>query len=111
MAHAQLDDNYGDHPKVARLSDAAYRLHTNGIIFCGRQLTDGRIDADMVPLLVRRFRKAALLELVIAGLWIEAPDVYLIHDYLDWNPSKAEVMRRREASRKRQQNWRDKHDS
>lgn len=111
MAHAQLDDNYGDHPKIARLSDAAYRLHTNGIVYCSRQLTDGAIDAEDVRGLVRKFRPAALAELLMRGLWTAVEDQYLIHDYLDWNPSKAEVKRRREAARKRQQQWRDKHDS
>lgn len=109
MAHAQLDDNYGDHPKVARLSDAAYRLHTNGIIFCARLLTDGRIDCEDVPGLVRKFRRAALVELVERRMWTPVEDHYLIHDYLDWNPSRSEVERRRSAAAKRQAEWRQSH--
>lgn len=106
MAHAQLDDLFGDHPKIAGLSDAAFRLHTLGILYCARHLTDGVIAADEVPRLVRRYRKAALVELVERGLWLDVlGGAFSIHDYLDWNPSRDEVERRREAAAKRKRKW------
>lgn len=107
MAHAQLDDLYGDHPKIAGLSDAAFRLHTLGILYCARHLTDGLVPHDEAPRLVRRFRKVALVELLDRGLWTDVLDgAYVIHDYLDWNPSRAEVERRREQAAKRKAQWR-----
>lgn len=110
MAHAQLDDLYGDHPKIAGLSDAAYRLHTQGILFCARHLTDGLIPADEVPRLVRKFRRPALVELLDRGLWISVLDgAFSVHDYLDWNPSRAEVERRRAQAAKRKAEWRASH--
>lgn len=110
MAHAHLDDLYADHPKVAGLSDAAFRLHTTGILYCARNLTDGLISSEDVPRLVRRFRRAALVELVDRTLWVPVLDgAYSITNYLDWNPSKAEVERRRELAAKRKAEWRASH--
>lgn len=109
MAHAQLDDLYGDHPKIAGLSDAAFRLHTLGILYCARHTTDGVIAAEEVPRLVRKFRKAALVELMDRGLWVNVLDgAFSIHDYLDWNPSREEVERRREAAAKRKRKWQER---
>lgn len=110
MAHAQFDDQYGDHLKIAGLSDAAFRLHTLGIIYCSRNLTDGLIPVEDVPRLVRKFRRPALTELLERGLWAAVMDsAYVIHDYLDWNPSKTEVERRRAAAAKRKAEWRATH--
>lgn len=110
MAHAQFDDLYADHPKVAGLSDAAFRLHTTGILYCARNLTDGLISADDVPRLVRKFRRSALVELVDRGLWVNVlGGAYSIHNYLDWNPSKQEVERRRAQAAKRKAEWRANH--
>lgn len=111
MAHAQLDDLYADHPKVAALSDAAFRLHTAGILYCNRHLTDGLIAGDEVPRLVRKFRRTALAELTApsCGLWCDVlGGAYLIHDYLDWNPSRAEVEARRAAAAKRKRKWQER---
>lgn len=106
MAHAQLDDHFGDHMKIAGLSDAAFRLHVCGILYCSRGLTDGLIPADDVPRLVRRFRRPALAELLERNIWTSVMDgAYVIHDYLDWNPSRAEVERRRAAAAKRKAEW------
>ena len=101
MPYANLDDNFADHPKIAGLSDAAFRLHVAGICYSARHLTDGLLAADEAPRLVRRFRKAALNELLDRGLWDRVLDgAYAIHDYLDWNPSRATVEKRREDARK-----------
>lgn len=106
MAYAQIDDLFADHPKVAGLSDAAFRLHVAGILHCSRLLTDGLVDADEVPRLVRRYRKAALAELVDRCLWSWVLDgAYVIHDYLDWNPSREQVEERRKNARKRKIEW------
>lgn len=109
MAWVNMDDRFPEHRKNASLSDAAFRLHVAGICWCNRELTDGVVEADQVPILVRRFRKPALAELLSTGQWVQLPDgSYLIHDYLDWNPSRETVIRRREAAAKRQGRWRGK---
>lgn len=108
MSYAAFDDHFADHPKVAALSDGAFRLHVAGILYCSRHLTDGLVPADEAPRLVRRFRRQALVELVERGIWRPvgtAGDAYEIHDYLDWNLTREQVLDRREKSRKRQARW------
>lgn len=99
MPYAQIDEHFADHPKVVGLSDPAFRLHLAGILYCSRLLTDGLIDGAEVPRLVRRYRKTSLAELVERNLWISLMDgaAYEIRDYLDWNPSREVVLRRRQA--------------
>ncbi len=100
MAWANLDDQFPKHPKVLPVSDGAFRLHVAGICYCAQYLTDGLIDTDAVPLLMPRFKRRFLEELLSRGLWVQHGDVYEIHDYLEWNRSRAEVEAERERKRK-----------
>jgi len=115
VAYAKFDDGFPDHPKVRDLSDAAYRLHSSGILHCARWLTDGHVTASVVGDLLRRStqkrRDAALAELLASGLWreIAAGQVYEIHDYLDWNDSRERVEARRKKNAERLAKWRAEH--
>lgn len=106
MTWVYLDDRYPEHPKIDGLSDGAFRLHTSAICYANSHLTDGIIPADRLSRLMPKFRKAYVTELTQRLLWIELPGGthYEIHDYLDWNKSRAEVEKRRvtraEAGRK-----------
>jgi hypothetical protein len=91
MTWANFDDQFPKHPKVIGLSDAAFRLHTSGICYCAQFRTDGVIAAEVVPLLVPRFRPRSLDELLDRRLWAPRGVDYEIHDYLDWNRSRAEI--------------------
>jgi hypothetical protein len=98
---AKFDDKMATHPKVVALSDGAFRLHASGILYCSMHLTDGRVPRDVVPGLVPKYQAVHLRELVIAGLWT-APvggriTHYTIHDYLQWNRSRAEAEAKRAA--------------
>lgn len=93
MAWANFDDNFADHPKVVPLSDTAFRLHTSGILYCARYLTDGYVSASQVPRLTPTYTKAALRELLAPGLWsTDEEGGYNIHDYLQWNRSREQIM-------------------
>ena len=93
MTWLKLDDRFPRHPKVLSLSDRAFRAHVSGLCYCAEQLTDGVVEAGIVD-------KRAARELVGAGLWIEMPaGRHRIHDFLDYNPSKAEAMARADAKR------------
>ena len=96
MPFLTLDDGFPDHPKVDGLTDSAFRLHVSGLFYASKQLTDGHIPAHRVPRLVPRFRPRTAAELVERGLWVPTDDGYLIHDYLDWNRSRAQVETDRE---------------
>lgn len=117
---ARLDDLFPWHRKVRRMSDGAFRLHITGVVACARDLTDGIVTADDIddfpPM---RGVEKRLDELVQRDLWhprghacekCEQPPAgaWVIHDYLDWNPSKAQVEEDRAAARERQRRRRQK---
>lgn len=92
MTWVKLDDAMPEHPKVVGLSDAAFRVHISAICYVARNELDGRISAGAV----RQFgwtRKVR--ELVEARLWDPLEDGFEIHDYLEYNPSRAESEERR----------------
>lgn len=110
MSYAKFDDGFADHPKNRALTDGAFRLHVSGILHCARWLTDGRITHDVLPDLMRRYKAAYLRELLDRGLWRELTPglLYEIHDYLEWNDSRARVEHRREKNAQRLAEWRAK---
>lgn len=110
MPHAEFDDGFADHPKVWSLSDAAYRLHSSAILYCNRLTTDGFVPADKVPTLVPRYRPKTLAELVSHAIWapvgLDGRIVsYELHDYLLWNPSRAQIEERRKKAAARKARW------
>jgi hypothetical protein len=88
----RLHNEFVRHPKVADLTDAAFRLHIVGMSYASAFLTDGWVPDILVGRSLR-----AVAELVDAGLWEHHPDSigYVIHDYLVWQESRAEVEARR----------------
>lgn len=102
MPWANLDDQFPDHPKVVNLSHGAFRLHVAGICHSSRYLTDGRIDASVVPRLISRYKPAMLAELTAGDrpLWVPVVGGYEIHDYLEWNRSRAEIQEHQSRLRK-----------
>jgi hypothetical protein len=100
MAWARIDDNFADHPKVAALSDAAFRAHIVAICYSTRYLTDGVIPPSQAP--PARIAK----ELVAGRVWETWHGGYRIHDWLDWNLSAADVQARRKTQRERMRRWR-----
>jgi hypothetical protein len=98
-----LDDTFPDHPKVAGLSDRAFRLHVSGICYSNRHLTDGLVPASVLPRLMGGPPGRALEELTDRGMWIPvlgSAEAYSIHDYLDWNRSREQVLSERERRSK-----------
>lgn len=100
MPYLNLDDNFADHPKVDALSDGAFRLHVAGLLYASKHLTDGYIPADRITRLVPHHKRLNLVELMEVGLWLPAAVGYTIHDYLDWNRSRAQIETDRERIRK-----------
>jgi hypothetical protein len=89
-----------DHPKVALLTDGAFRLWVQGLSHCQKYLTDGKVDRGSLRLL-RSFSPKRQAELVAARLWQEAEEGIEFHDYLDWNESREHVLKIRYQARER----------
>lgn len=108
----KLDDKFFDHPKVTKAGQPATMLYLAGLAYCAAHLTDGLISAEQIGVLTRklRVRKAQVDRLVAVGLWETAEDgAYLVHDYLDFNPSSAQVKAKLRANADRQKSFRERH--
>lgn len=107
MTWVKLDDRFPSHRKIALLSDRAFRLHVSAICWCSENLTDGRI-ADRELSLITRIRgmKATAKQLEDAGVWDRTDDGWVIHDYLDFNPSRDQVLAERKKNAERQEKFR-----
>jgi hypothetical protein len=107
--------------KIWELSDPLYRLYDGGLHYCARELTDGHIPASRIsPLTPKPATKQQIEALVTRRLWHRLPGLtcksciklraehgavdlprsgYLVHDFLEFNPSKREWDRRQEVRR------------
>lgn len=106
MTWVRFDDQFTIHRKVTGLSDAAYRLHTEAIFWCARNLTDGFVPSEDVDVLATARRPSKFVpELVRRGVWVEVDGGWQIHDYLEYQPSKEKVERERQQKADRQARW------
>jgi hypothetical protein len=104
-----LHDGANADPKLLALSDAAWRMWGCGLIYCQNALTDGFIPAHAIHTFgVRAKNKEAvageLCRVLIPGkgpLWRVVEGGYQVHDFLDWNDSRAEVLEGRARGRDR----------
>ena len=107
MPWVKLDDRFPSHRKVALLSDRAFRLHVSAICWCAENLTDGHIsDRELTLVAHVRGVKATAKQLEDAGVWDRVDDGWVIHDYLDYNPSRDQVLAERKKNAARQEAFR-----
>ena len=104
----KLDDGLHSHPKIIEawsIDRAGVGLHLRALSYAADHLTDGHIRESWVAELFRveSERTSAVGALLQSGLWERNDDGYLIHDYLEFNESRADVLARREkdTTRKR----------
>jgi hypothetical protein len=125
MTWVRLDDDFPSHRKIRKLTDAAFRLHVAGLCWSSKYLTNGWIPNDDLYLVVDidehldpvRYREA-VEGLVRQGVWHTArhdcptcptsADGWIIHDYLDLNPSADDVRKQRLAAAERQRRSRER---
>jgi len=120
MAWVRLDDGFAEHPKVLQVGAFGAWVAVQGLCYANRNLTDGfvpfaiaqsfvtrgavRIDGDAQWTLGETTGHAGYditdvdwcAVLVDAGIWERAPGGYRIHDYEQYQPSKADVLSLRE---------------
>lgn len=96
-------DEMDEHPKVAPLTDAAYRQWQREIFYSHRHNLDGRIPKHRWDAIKQRIRD----ELTKVQPEQESPLVdvtdgagAVLHDYLDWQRSAAEAEAARESAAK-----------
>lgn len=117
MSWLKIDDAIGEHRKTRRLlrssGTAAFGLHALALVHCSRYLTDGHVEAEFVDETLDAARvkgkaRAALTDALVAhGQWTIDEDGWQIHDYLDHNPSREQVLAAREKERIRKAKGRE----
>ena len=115
MPWMRIDENALDHPKFVALSANAWRLWCEGTAYCQKHLTDGLIGAAVL----RKFRyySAASLRQLVTSLvpgkdacWHEDVNGNIcVHDYLDFNDSRSEVLKARTDAKNRRRRFDQKH--
>ncbi len=129
MSWIRLDDQFADHPKIVAAGPLAGWLHVKAMLYCGRYLTDGHIPKAIIPSMVDwetwgvstlvasgtfsdSHEKPSNLELaeqlVRAGAWVRTDTGFQVHDYLDYQPSRAQVLAERKATKERVERYRNK---
>lgn len=103
MAWLRIDDRVRTHPKVAQAGPSAAWLWFCGICYCREHLTDGFIPKAAVTSLAMNLPSPwkHANRLVEVRLWEDAVGGYTVHDFLDWNPSRADVISSRAAETER----------
>ena len=106
MSWLRVDAGFWKHPKVQDVELAPIGLHVLALSYCADNLTDGLVPEGWVRR--QAFGDLALAQaLVDAGLWESDPRGFRVHDYLDYNPSRAAVELDREAAKQRMRKARD----
>lgn len=105
MAWARFDDRYWMHPKLLEAGLEARGLDVAAICWSAGMSSDGFVPETALRQFgdSTRTRRRAIGRLVAVGRWThdEQKKGYWIHDFLDYNPSRAEVEKRRQAERDR----------
>ena len=99
MPWTKLDDGFYLNPKVAGLTDGAYRLYIQALNYSCDQLTDGEIRTPILNMLISGSPatvKKRAAELVEAGLWVKSPRGWVINDFAEYQPTAAEIRRKSE---------------
>lgn len=138
MTWVRIDDHFDEHPKLAEAGTICWGIWLAGIAYCNRNLTDGFIPWTVARSLgsweildVERDEEKGrkvwsigrtsgmggedmdtewiIERLVFVGLWDQVDGGFRIHDYDDYQPSKAEVMEERSKNKDRQADWRKRH--
>lgn len=108
MPWFKVDDGFSHHGKVLRLPRkdraACIGMWCLAGSWSAKTLTDGRIDADLLPEFGGTRRLAD--QLVKVGLWSIDGDGYRFHDWDKYQPTKAAVEDEREQARIRMANAR-----
>jgi hypothetical protein len=101
MSWFRLDDEMPWHPKIALAGGDAAWLWVCAGCYSAKHELNGRVPKSIMGQLTDRKQPNRLCgRLVAAGLLEDAGDYFVVHDYLDFNPSADEVAARRRARSK-----------
>lgn len=100
MSWFRIEDSFHSHPKVAQAGNAAVGLWVRCGTWSAQYLTDGTVPMNVIDSFGRQREVEAL---VAARLWVPTDEAMLMPDFLEYNPSRADVQRRRKDDAERKQ--------
>lgn len=95
MTWTKQGDEYAD--ECWALSDAAYRLHNEGLVWSNRKALDGKLAKDDMVRWAKR--PAAAEELVACGWWTDQGGHYQIVHHLGYQRTAAEIAHQSNVNR------------
>lgn len=131
MPWIKVDDHFDEHPKMARVGPIGWAVWLAALAYCNRNLTDGFVPFTAARRLVswelllphpseperelvysvgigtgahgHDLECSEVVDMLVsAGILEHVAGGYRIHDYLDYQPSKAEVLEERARNAARQ---------
>lgn len=109
MGWSRIDDGYMDHPKIMDAGPWAELLDRRAMEHCAKYDTDGLVTKSGLRRISRDIPRVTsrVLALVECGRWtVNETGGWWVHDYLDYNPSKAQRAEIRESGKLRQARYR-----
>jgi hypothetical protein len=111
MAWSRFEPGFSRHPKRIKVGPIASWLWVASVDHCTEFRTNGFIDDITVPTLCPTLKPAELRRQIDALLgvrsWERVDSGYLVHGYLEHNPSAEQVEADRQAAKDRYRKWRD----
>lgn len=104
MGWLKIDDKYPRNPKVLAGDIETSWFYVCALTHCAEQLTDGFIADSAVPVIAPHViaPQDVAERCVQLGMFTRVTNGFLVPDFLDFNPSRAEVVEKREKDRERQ---------
>lgn len=90
----RLDDKFWSDPKVEKIGNEAAGAYARMLSYCGDHLTEGRLTDGAARFITRPKVIETLAEF---GFIQPHGDDWIIPNYLDFNPTKAEVEAKQKA--------------
>ncbi|RPH75613.1 hypothetical protein EHM76_01250 [bacterium] len=106
MPWFKVDDGFHSHPKVIDLPLEAAGLWAKAGSWSADQLTDGFVPNKILKHLGGKVRVAE--QLVTAKLWEKVEDGYQFHDWKQHQPTKTQVLERRDKTREKVRKFRER---
>lgn len=113
MAWVRFDPGFTRHKKRLKAGPIANWLWVASVDYCVEHLTDGRLPRGSCSALVAGVSRSALgravKRLLDVRAWERDGEDYIVHDFLEYQVSRKEVKRSREAGKERARKFREKH--
>jgi hypothetical protein len=100
----RIEDTMPEHPKFLKAGPRASWLFISTLCWSARLLTDGQVPAEAFPRIMPEPDIADLVALLVeVGLLDQTDDGYQIHNYEQYQRTRAQVEEDRDKNRRRQQ--------